>query len=120
MNTKNWQGWRKEERLEAEIVLKAARKNSQGVSESTVKRRLRKSYLLRDLVVAALEKSNGEVSKEMVMQLNKALQGILNVKVNFSHMLAKSFRLWATDGGYKKVQAYITPKSILYTARGDY
>lgn len=120
MKISNWTGWRAEEKLVARKCISYMRKLSVGKTEISLKRQLGNSYFLRDLIVAVLEKNNGVFSNDDVFKLNSSIQKITNTNYNYNRMILKTFKLWSKNKGYEEVQRYLTPKSVLYTLRGDY
>lgn len=116
LNPKKWTDWRSEEKEISEKYLSSLTKSLENKSEVFIKRFLNKSYLLRDLSIAFLEKNNNQINSDMVDKINKSLQIISKTKYNFKPMVLNSLKLWQYDN---QVMAYRTPKSILYSVR-DY
>lgn len=121
MNYSKMTGWRKEEASDCKKYQASVRKQvKKSISERSIKLFLSKSYLMRDLCVSVLDKTQGSYNDSSILTLNKALQSITNTKIDFSSIIKKNLSLWADKDGYNQVLAYRTPKAILYTARGDY
>ena len=107
IKTKLWDCWRKEEKVAADYVLKGHK----GISA----KELKNSYFLRDLTVSYLA-----TQKITAFELAARLKNALSLTYDPHKLIVESIGCWI---GVKKehgVQAYLTPKSILYTLRGDY
>lgn len=90
---------------ESEAVGRAV-KSLQKLSDEEMK----DSYFLRDLVIACTEK--------IVVTKNELLERLEKLGISISKKtLNEAIDLWRGDNS---VQAYRTPKLLLYTLRGDY
>jgi len=119
-NTRKFTCWRLEEKALANRYLKGVRSNYAGKSIRSVKVKLNEGYLLRDVCIAMLDKHNGRYNADDILLLEKGLQSIIGVEIDLYNVVRSSMELWSRNEGYHSVQSYLTPKSILYTLRGDY
>jgi hypothetical protein len=101
----SWKGWRAEEKEDAKRVMESIMKASPA--------KLKESYFLRDVAVSFLEK-HPHPSEKDVEFLAGRLKDLL--KKDVTKIVSDALKLWEGDNS---VQAYRTPKSILYTIRGD-
>jgi flagellar biosynthesis chaperone FliJ len=118
MNYSKWTGWRQEEVKTCKNYTKKVREMIKDLSDAQTTKFLSSSYLMRDLCVAYLDKTQGKNVEQGVQTLNKAINQILKTKKDYSKVIQKNLNTWAN--GYNSVQCYLTPKALLYTARGDY
>lgn len=108
----NWSsqdGWRKEELESAVKALKSLKKIRDA-------KHLRESYFFRDLCDALLDRYK-DVSKIDVKHFAKRIKDTIGFKNE--NQIAKVLKD-SLGRGPTSSTAYITPKSILYTLRGDY
>ena len=120
MKYSQWTGWRKEEVSACKQYMKSLKSHTEKMSQRQLSNYLGKSYLLRDLTVAYLDTAKGPETKENgINKISNFLTSVFGKEVELKKVVQKSFDLWS-QGGHSSVQCYLTPKAILYTARGDY